>query len=196
MNKISIFLLVIFSCSPPCPHRGMTNITNDEYIFSAEGITESGIKYAGPIDPLFLDIMVKEVQMCVANNPGPYVGEAYCWNGSPCSDINECVFVLITDDWQFSCDKKEQLLTFIDAPQDGCMQKGFEDDPDCPCKWRGGAQIFNDHVLIVATPNFRMLRYELTRYEAGCWNAWAEPRLVKCFAGIDDKYWKESIGEK
>ena len=61
----------------------------------------------------------------------------------------ECFVVKIPDDWAFSCDGTQQVLT-QSAPAERCYEKGLTPTQTCPCRWRAGIQ---DDSIIVVTPN-------------------------------------------
>lgn len=135
-----------------------------------------GIAYAGEISDL--DQIADETRICVESVPRPYAPDARCLDQlEPPS--RGCIQILATDLWSWSCDGREQLLE-IEAPASGCREKGFEDNPSCPCRYRGGTVLHDGKNLIVVTPNRRMLQYELVRYWSGCWNAWYDERLAAC----------------
>lgn len=177
---------VLSGCGPMCYHSGeYTWFTDDAPHFvreyeKAQRYLVDGVEYAG-MDGYELQRIVDETFDCVERVARPYVPDAYCHEmvEPPC---RECMKVLVSDQWSMSCDGREQLLD-MEAPQVSCNQKGFEADPNCPCKYRGGTMRYDNENLIVVTPNLLQLRYEIVRYVSGCWNPVYDARLSACGYG-------------
>ncbi len=182
-----LFMLATFlactGCGPTCDHAGEYSWYTDDHqelvseFEAAPRYYVDGIEYAG-IDGTELKAIVDETVACVARVARPYAPDAYCHAQvePPC---RECMQMLVSEQWSWSCDGREQLL-HVDAPQESCRQKGFEEDPHCPCRFRGGTMRHDNHNMIVVTPNLTMLRYEVVRYWAGCWNPIYDARLNRC----------------
>lgn len=162
---------LMLSCGPTCEHAGgYTWVGGQGY--SQEYIDDSSTPA--------IEILISRAIGCTRAVSRPYAPEAYCLDQTepPCRD---CLQLLVTTQWDWSCDGQEQLLR-VEAPGAGCRQKGFEADLDCPCRFRGGTIRSPDrhHNLVIVTPNLRMLRAEVVRYWSGCWDVWRDSRLARC----------------
>lgn len=180
---LSALLAGVPGCGPTCNHAGEYTWFTDHAPHFVREFEQSpryvvdGMTYAG-IDAEELRTAVDETTACVDRVARPYTPDSYCHKQDepPC---RECISVLVSDQWSMSCDGREQLLD-MEAPQASCGLKGFEPDPNCPCKYRGGTMRYDNRNLIVVTPNLRQLRYEIVRYWSGCWNAAYDARLAAC----------------
>jgi hypothetical protein len=124
---------------------------------------------------LIVDDKINETESCLkewyANKPD-VLHRVYNWK----SPARSCYTILLVDDWTTSCDGEWQV--FGQAPQESCNAKGFTEDPNCPCKFRG---LLQDSTILVP-PDLKFLRVEIVMLLTGYRDVdfWATPDLIKC----------------
>jgi len=138
-----------------------------------------------------IDRLTDEVEACLKETFGvPPILPEDVRQKAQCRDetfnlpiARKCLVVKIPDDWEFSCDKSQQVLPIKSTsyrPLDAlCEAKGLEPTPECPCRWRAGIQ---DDNIIVATPSLYLYKDPLIRLITGCNNPWGHPALSHCAA--------------
>lgn len=156
-------LLLISCASAPLPIRLGYNPV-PAYLVAASQVSPSGIRFDDSdqhISGALLDRLVGEVETCLQKS------------------IDRRSFVVkVPADWSLSCDGSQQILSSR-APDAGCIAKGEQPTPACPCRWRAVVQGPN---VIVATPSLYLFKDALTRFVTGSQNPWADPALAKCAA--------------
>jgi len=98
-----------------------------------------------------------------------------------------CWKLYIPPDWRWSCNtdsegNKYQLFGI--APQEACKQKGFEEDPDCPCGLRVAVTHEN---WIVVPPDLRLLNAGVVELMTGWlpYYIWQDKKLAKCLKEVE-----------
>ena len=158
-----------------------------DYKVNISDTTDGGIQVDTSnqdIDLDKIDRLTIEVEACLEEEFGnpPLIPRDVMLAGDCISDSfalpfhRECFDVKVPNDWVISCDGTQQLLPAL-APQQGCLDKGFEADQNCPCRWRGGLQNSN---TVVTTPSMIIYKDPLIRFGTGCNNPWNHARLSKC----------------
>jgi hypothetical protein len=195
--------LLICSCSPAkCEEYQSSyyNVHNYEigqttYTWNTIEVDTTGQE----VDLSLVDQMVTAVEDCLADIGTLSYEEgraAWCLRSTenrfiiPREIKRECLLIKIPDNWVMSCDGKEQLLR-NKAPFEGCRQKGFGEDPNCPCRWRAAIQ---DTWIIVVTPNLRLLGDPLVKLVTDCDYPWGSEKLARC-ANIPTEMSYEYFGE-
>jgi len=184
MRYLLSFLLFVCACSgDECEHRYNYDWGFD-YKISDTVETDLGIVVdygKNDVSLKEIDDLTIEVQDCLSQTIPDGIIEnyenSYCKSGNVDISIDfSCLTVKVPNRWDWSCDGKEQVL-LEGAPQEGCRQKGFEYDPNCPCRWRGGIQ---DSKIIIITPNLRMYKTMLIMFITGCDDIWENEKLSSC----------------
>lgn len=184
----TIFILMLFWVCQGCGKHPCGNTASPEfydYKFKPTYTTEAGYKVdtsGQDIDISTIDARVAATVECMNNVDFDRVEGAYCYETVkyPAICIKDCLKVKITKKWDWSYDGKYQLLR-KDAPIEGCIQKGFEEDPDCPCRWRAGIQ---DPGIVVVPPDMALFEGTLVQWAAGCINPWGDKQLRECTRNI------------
>jgi hypothetical protein len=194
-----LLCLFFFSCgpAPKCPDYtcGWYNVYDYEITDTTFTSNKIEIDTTGQdIDLELIDEIVDRTEECLLNVvlSTEEAEDGWCYRQiySPAPIKRNCLLIKIPDDWTMSCDGKEQVLK-DKAPFEGCAAKGFDKDPDCPCRWRAAIQ---DTYVIVITPNLRLLGDPLVKLATGCDAPWNTPQLAAC-TGISAKISKEKTDE-
>lgn len=190
-KKLKLFRCFIGSLIVSCVQHGECKNYNYQdqcnYEINATEITKSGISVdtsGNVIDLSEIDRLTDEVESCLIEEfgnpaiiPDDVMADSDCVvNTFDIPLLRECIVVKIPSDWTWSCDGTQQLLS-CEAPQELCNEKGFEYDPECPCRWRAGIQ---DNHIIIVTPNLYLYKDPLIRITTGCNNPWAHRKFLKC----------------
>lgn len=199
MNNKTFFGIVVFcvlivalvprstGCLYNCgeEHWGYTIGTFNAYKLGELHKTSKGIAYDPSgmnISPELIDRLTDEVEECIAKTyPGGAISKdlqvsAQCW-GSSFFPIDRSSFVVkIVSDWEYSCDKTQQVLP-VDAPEIGCFAKGQTPTEQCPCRWRAGIECPN---ILITTPSLYLYKDVLVRFLGTCADPWNTPVLAKC----------------
>jgi hypothetical protein len=158
------------ACGPDCWTTTWT-VTN-KYTVNKSNIvkTQLGVRVDSEIDGIDLDeidFRILDTLYCLKNLNHRMKSLSTCI---------DCITIKIPKDITWSCDGTQQLLP-TEAPQELCNAKGFNLDPDCPCRWRA---LIQSPAIIVTTPNLALFKDALLRYVTDEFNPWLKPELVRC----------------
>ena len=178
-----IILLMFWICQGCGPSKCANTVVPEfyDYKFKPNMTTEAGYKVdtsGQKIDISTIDTRVEATLSCLDNVDFGKIEGAYCYQTIkyPAVCIEDCLKIKITKAWDWSCDGKYQLLR-KSAPIEGCLQKGFEEDPDCPCRWRAGIQ---NPGIVVVPPDMALFEGTIVQWITGCINPWGDVQLKEC----------------
>lgn len=176
---LPVLACVTFS-SPGVPRylSRLQDVTS--YSVSVPSTTPGGVRYGGALDPAHIDRAVNAVAVCLERFQEPTQEQRVameCLPGVIRRDVDRKAFdVYLADDWRPACrDPKEQTFPCQIGPQ-GCLAKGLDPTPECPCMCRSVVQ---SNRTIITTPNLKLFPAELVRLVTGCNVVWAGP-LAEC----------------
>lgn len=155
--------------------------TFERYVVDKPILSPGGVTYQGPVESVaLLDEVTDKILSCMH------------------AEARKKDFrVRIADDWFWNCDHTEQLLPIKEGPN-GCIAKGLNPTPECPCRARDGVHGPN---IIVTTPNLKLYPRALVVWLKGPdyflkddYNPWRDPIVLPCLGPFEPppKYWSES----
>ncbi len=159
-----ILPLLFLSCQDNCI-RIAPNTENSNYSVNPNIWTNKGIPIDTSnqnIDLSKIDFLINELEKCMPVE------------GSPC---DQCVKIKISNQYTDSFSGMGQVL-LLQAPEQGCLNKGLIPTKEHPCRWRVAIQ--KDGAEIIVPPDMKMLNDGLIKSLWGIRDPWLDETIAKC----------------
>ena len=202
-----VFISFLFSCRKNEDYMSDCGLYNKDYLYNLDYEVDINTKTPEGIpvdtggksyDLSHLDKMSNDVKKCLIDNfpdlvlPQEVLDKTYCTSGGDFSKSYNaawgsgfgCWQVKIDNNWVYSCDGEQQLLSAIAPTPVGEVCGGKEDmitTKECPCRYR--VAIVGKTILV--PPDARLFKDGLIRVITGCDNPWAHPLLSECASPND-----------
>jgi hypothetical protein len=171
--------LLLLACAATVPHLP----SRTRYPVSATRRTPAGVAVDDPraeLPDATVDEAFAAVESCLAAKPRTMTaGDTAMWGGMNCSTsripatVNRAHLVVkVAPDWHVSACSGQQLFP-CQIDSSGCLAKGVQPTPECPCQCRHAVQEHAGVYTLIVTPDALLLRAAIVEAVTGCENPWA-----------------------